>query len=856
MRDIDKTKEELVSELTRLRMRTEGATGSLLINENDPAKLRQVIDELPQMVYEIGADGIVTYANRQTANHFGYSTGDFMRGLQASTIFHPDDLKRAMGNIRRIMSGEPLIGQEYRLLGKDGSSFPVKVFSQPVISDGRPVGIRGTIVDISESKRAEEALRSSENHYRTLFNNTGTAMAIFGDDSIITSCNDQFTILSGCSKEEVEGKLKWSDFVAPESMKMISGFHKTRTQGETGAPVDYEFAFLTKDGQRRTVHVYIQVIPDTKIRVSSLIDVTARKQAEQALRRSEERYQLVVRGANDGIWDWDLESDTVYYSPRYKAILGYEDHEFPNTAESWKSHVHPEDLDYVINANLECIRGKGDHFEIEYRMRHKDGSWRWILGRGANAANDEGKVYRLAGTHTDITARKFQERTTNALFAISKTVSTSTDLQHLYRNIHAILGEVIDATNFFICLYDSESDSATLTYWEDETDTYGVIEKVSDPETRSPTAQILRTGKPLFLTKQSPESIREWERIGSIGTIAASWIGVPLKIGDTIIGTMTVQHYRDPYRYTVNDVSLMEAASEQVALAIQKKRGEEALTRLNEELESKVEERTAEINKRTRELEAANVRLTELDRMKSALVSSISHELRTPLTSIRGFAKLTGKDFKRFYLPLSETPTLEKKGRRIITNLDIIESEGLRLTRLINDFLDINRIESGKATWNDVSFDPVEVIDKAVHALSGVFADKPGVRLLSHLPKAASPVFADPDKIQQVVINLLGNAAKFTSKGSVTVFLKEGSDTITVSVADTGQGVLPEEKENIFEKFHKSRTGDTILKSDMGTGLGLAISKEIITHYGGSIWVESTPGQGSTFSFSLRTARK
>jgi len=854
MRDHEKTKEELISELNELRTRNQAPAGAMVDGDDDPLIYKQILDDLPQAVYEFGIDGSITYANAEALRLFGYTADEVMKGLSLEQLHHPDERERVLSNISRIQQGVLPPGQEYKAICKDGSSLPVKLISQPVFRCDEMIGIRGIMIDITAPKQAERDLRKSKDYYQTLFNNTGTAMVIFGDDSIIKSCNDQFTTLSGCSKREIEGKMKWSDFVEGESLQKIRSYHTQRMTDNSDTPIDYEFTFVTQQGQRRTIHVFVQLIPKTRDRVCSLIDITDRKDTEQALRRSEERYELVVKGANDGIWDWDLETDTVYYSPRYKAIIGYEDHEFPNKAEAWKSHVHTDDIDYVIGENMKCVEGKVSQFEVEYRMRHKDGSWRWIHGRGASVANEEGKIYRLAGTHTDITSRKTQEQTTNALYAISKAVSYSSDLQELYSYIHTILSEVIDAENFFICVYDTESDSARFPYWKDSVDTYEAIGNISNPGTPSPTAEIIRTGEKLFITKQTPQSWNMWDELGYIGTPSAAWLGVPLKARDTIIGTMTVQHYEDPYRYSESDVALMEAASEQVALGIERKRSEEALTRLNEKLESKVEERTAKLKHKTEELEALNKRLTELDEVKSALVSSISHELRTPLTSIRGFAKLAGKDFKRFFHPMTTNPLLEQKGSRILSNLSIIESEGERLTRLINDFLDINRIESGNATWNDEAFNPSAIVGMAVSALSGVFSEKKGVDLVADIPETSTLIHADPDKIQQVLTNLLGNAAKFTRKGAVTVSLKDSIDTVTISVQDTGSGIPEDELDSIFEKFHKSHTGDTITHTERGTGLGLAICKEIVTHYGGSIWVESTLGEGSTFSFSISTA--
>lgn len=962
--DSNKSKAQLIAELKTLRAQVQGKVDSA--SECADSRFRHLVDGLPQIVYEMTPKGRLTYANKFAISALGYTQEDIDNELTAEQLIHPSDQRRIRKNTLSIMNHGGTSGEEYLAVRKDGSTFPIRIYSQAVFKDTTLVGVRGIAIDISE-------IRKSENYHRALFENTGTAMTIYGDDALIRVCNSQFEKMSGYSKAEIEGRMKWTDFVDPKDLQQMKSYHQCRIKAGEKAPSDYEFSFLGRNRTPKRVHVFVKVIPGTEERVTSLMDLTERIQAEEKLRQSEERYALVVKGANDGIWDWDLATDQVYFSPRYKAILGYEDHEFPNKADSWKNSVHPEDLDQVIKANIECIEGRVDQFQVEYRMRHKDGSYRWILGRGASEKNPQGQAYRLGGTHTDvterrqaeeryralienasdgiyqctpegifitansamarhmgydspeqligtvtdiesqhwaipggreeflslleqhqklenfeikmkkrdgspiwvsenvraifddngklkyyegflqdITERKMHERTTNALYAISKAITTTRDVQHLYENIHAILGQVIDATNFYIALVDEERDAVIFPYFADEMDDYYIIDNISDPSKSTLTLHVLRTGKPLLLSNDNPTDLSLKDQIGLIGTSSAVWLGVPLKLKGKIIGVMAVQHYTNPFHYTETDVTFMEAVSEQVAMALERKANENELTILNEDLEKKVEIRTSELQEQAAALEQANTRLTQLDEVKSNLVSSVSHELRTPLTSIRGFAKLTGKDFMRHFQKLSNDPIIEKKATRIKNNLEIIENEGERLTRLINDFLDINRIESGKASWHDTFINPCETVQKAVSALSGAFAAKPNVKLVTDIPNTIPPIHADPDKIQQVVINLLNNASKFTNEGSVSVSLEADIDQLTLTVTDTGVGIPEEELPNIFDKFHKSHSGDTIIK-DRGTGLGLAICREIVAHYGGQIWVESKEGKGSTFSFTLPT---
>ena len=283
----------------------------------------------------------------------------------------------------------------------------------------------------------------------------------------------------------------------------------------------------------------------------------------------------------------------------------------------------------------------------------------------------------------------------------------------------------------------------------------------------------------------------------------------------------------------------------------------EELEELNQKLEDLVDERTKELEQKALELEKAVSHLKELDKMKSVFLSSVSHELRTPLTSILGFAKLIYKDFRKFFLPLAEDRSkLKKKGARIEDNVSIIIAEGERLTRLINDVLDLAKIESGRIEWKDVEFAASEFLEQAARAVEGQFASRPSVEFCKEISDDLPLIAADKDRLIQVVINLLNNAAKFTEEGRVILSACVVEDKLRVTVEDTGVGISPEDLEKVFDKFHQVADNDTLKDKPKGTGLGLSISKQIIEHYGGRIWVESEPGQGSKFIFELPIARR
>ncbi|MEP7084042.1 MAG: ATP-binding protein, partial [Betaproteobacteria bacterium] len=256
----------------------------------------------------------------------------------------------------------------------------------------------------------------------------------------------------------------------------------------------------------------------------------------------------------------------------------------------------------------------------------------------------------------------------------------------------------------------------------------------------------------------------------------------------------------------------------------------------------KLEQKSIELEAATAELRAANERLQELDRLKDDFVSTVSHELRTPLTSIRSFSEI-----------LREDPEVDLAQRKKF--LDIITRETERLTRLINEILDLSKLESGTSEWRESMLDLREIIEATVSATSQLFKEK-AVLLDSQLPSALPRLLADRDRVTQVIFNLLSNAVKFCESGTgrVLVRLSREGDALRVDVTDNGPGISQKDQKVIFEKFRQA--GGPLSAKPRGTGLGLHISSVIVEHLGGRIWVTSHPGAGATFSFSLPLVRR
>lgn len=250
-----------------------------------------------------------------------------------------------------------------------------------------------------------------------------------------------------------------------------------------------------------------------------------------------------------------------------------------------------------------------------------------------------------------------------------------------------------------------------------------------------------------------------------------------------------------------------------------------------------LEEKSRQLQAAGAELREANERLRELDRLKDDFISTVTHELRTPLTSIRALSEM-----------LHDDPRLELEERRRF--LGIIVAEAERLTRLINQVLDLAKLESGRAEWTTGEVDIAAVVRESAESLAPLFRDR-GVAIATRVPATGPVVLADRDRLMQVAINLLSNAVKFApaGKGRIEVRVREGDGEVRVEVADNGPGLTAEECGIVFEKFRQG--GNTLTDKPQGTGLGLPISRQIVEYFGGRLWVESEPGQGATFIFTV-----
>jgi signal transduction histidine kinase/CheY-like chemotaxis protein/HAMP domain-containing protein len=396
------------------------------------------------------------------------------------------------------------------------------------------------------------------------------------------------------------------------------------------------------------------------------------------------------------------------------------------------------------------------------------------------------------------------------LHRIGLTISSALDLQGVLEALYDRIRQVMDANTFYVALYDESTGIVEFPMYVENGEQIEV-EPRNIRDEPGITGHIIQTREPLHIPdleaipKEAP-----YHRIFVGEQITHSFLGVPLLFRGEVFGVLSIQ---SPGRdaYSAADTQLLATIATQASIAIQNARAYERLVETADELR-------------------------EIDRLKTQFLANMSHELRTPLNSIIGFSRVMLKGIDGPLTDLQET------------DLSSIYNSGQHLLSLINSILDMSKIEAGKI---DLSFEEIDLSDtfKAVISTTRALVKDRPVELRSDLPDALPTVWADAQRVRQVLINLLSNASKFTNAGAITLAARADAEFVTISVADTGIGIDPEAQKRLFIPFQQV-DGSTTRRAE-GTGLGLAISRSFVEMLGGRIWVESEPGKGACFYFTL-----
>ncbi|MES9883490.1 MAG: PAS domain S-box protein [Sedimenticola sp.] len=809
---------------------------------------RTVLENVIDSIITIDSKGIIIGFQGGAEKQFGYREEEVM-GCNASILMPQEETVKLDGYIQHYISSDNAdlhgIGREVIGRRKDGSEFLMDLGLGESEIGGEHI-YTGIVRDITARREVEEQLDRYKSDLekmvleRTEQLNKAQAIAHLGhwEWNILTDevkwSDEVYRIFD---KEPHNTPLSYEYFlemVHPDDREQMSNaIEKVFADPDFFYRVDHRIVLQT--GEERFVQERGECLRDTEGRpvrmLGTVQDLTELRLTEQELSQSEERFKLALLGSSDGVWDWNLKTNEVFYSERWMEMLGYHDGEWAATLDTWKSLINPDDGVSVLELVQAVIDEGGDKFKIEFSMMHRDGHWVPILSRGFLQRDPgSGEALRLVGTHLDLSERvdaeqalkrvneqldeRVNERTVELENSRKIAVSLMRDAERMKQRAEVNLKNLQESTVELHKLQQAVEQSPVSIII---TNPQGTIEYVNPYTTKlsqySSDELLGQKVSKMGSGEQPQEFYSElWQTI----SMGDTWHGeiCNRKKDDTLYWeSITISPVKDSKGEVVHYIAVKDDITEQRTM-------HEALIVAKNQAEAAT-------------------------RAKSDFVANMSHEIRTPMNAIIGMshlalgAGLTGK--QRSYI--------EKVHH---------SAEGL--LGIISDILDFSKIEAGKMEVEKVEFQLDEVMDNFSN-LVGLKADEKDIQLIFNMHPSLPKVFiGDPLRLGQVLINLGTNAVKFTEQGGEVLVSTnmseetEGQALLHFSIEDNGIGITEVQQEILFQSFSQADSSTT--RRYGGTGLGLAISKQLVSLMGGDIWLESEYGSGSTFHFTIGVKKK
>jgi PAS domain S-box-containing protein len=915
--------------------------------------LRTIVNNIPDPIYFKDLQGRKTMLNYAEAHLLGADNIELVIGKTDAEFYSSDEYNHTTTEDNEVISTKKsILNREGYLLTPSGEKKWLIGNKIPQLdAEGNVIGIVGISHDITKRKIAEEALRETAEKYESIFNSFLDLYYRSDVKGTILELSPSVYKLSGYKPEELIGKsvdMVYSDIESRNKMIQLLVLN--------GSVNDFENVLRHKNGTlipvSITSHLNKGKDGETLFIEGTIRDITERKQVEKAIRDNEERWQFALEGSGDGVWDWDVLSQEVFYSKQWKEMLGYQEHEIKNKIEEWENRIHPDDKKKVVLDLHSHFNSKSPVFINEHRVLCKNGKYKWVLSRGkVISQSSENDSFRVLGTFTDITKRKLSEEKLNKIVSLQTLLSLlATEFINIplensddaINRLLALIGDKLELDRVYIFSYNFEADTMSNTFeWCNDGITKEINNLQDIPNELAPewvskhlngeiitipdvnalptdshlreilepqsiktlvTIPMILNGECLgFVGFDSVKSIREWntDEITFLHVLAdllsnvtdrkrneealrnreaylkAIFNNVPYQMwlkdtegkflainqpfaeafniedADTIIGKSVhtiwtadmAEHFDNQDKEVM--LTLKQKTVEEIILQNDTKRWFEIFRAPILDQNGILLGTTGiarDITKRKKadkELIMATEAAESANNAKSRFLANMSHEIRTPLNAIIGMINM-----------LDDTQ-LNVPQKKLLRNLYISSDN---LFTIINDILDFSKIESGQFTLEKTDFSINEII-RRVYGSQEYKAEEKNIKLKYSIDPNISPfLIGDPVRLQQVLVNLVNNAIKFTPEGTVelscTLQSKSSmTNSIKFCVEDTGIGISNDSLSKIFQSFQQE--DESITRTYGGTGLGLAISKQLIELMGGTIEVESLKDSGSKFFFTL-----
>ena len=525
-------------------------------------------------------------------------------------------------------------------------------------------------------------------------------------------------------------------------------------------------------------------------------DVTAFKEIEKT-------YSGLFNAVTEAIYIQDKDGKFLDVNDGAVKMYGYPREFFIGKTPEFLSAPGLNNMDKIFMHVQKAFSGKPQQFEFWGKRSNGEIFPKKVsitLGRYL----DKDVVVAIA---SDVSESKRAELLREALFEISEAAYTASDMYALYKRIHEVIATLMSVKNIYIALYDEKNELLSFPYWVDEYDPPLPPKKLG----RGLTEYVLRTGQAILVDFQKDAELRKVGEIELIGSQSPVWLGVPLKVGGKTIGVVVVQDYENEKAYKEADMQILTFVSEQIAQVIERKRNADEVKKYSEELK-------------------------QLNQTKDKFFSIIAHDLKNPFITILGFSDLLLTDY-------SDLPDEER-----LFYIQEMKKSAEMSHHLLQNLLHWSRSQTGRIDFIPQKLELKKIVDENFSLLCKS-AEKKQIQLHNEIPSEII-VTADEDMLNTVIRNLLTNAIKFSYKGGlININAIQQETTVQIGVQDTGVGMDQNMIDNLFSlDITHSKRGT---ENESGSGLGLILCKEFVERNNGKIWIESIPGKGSKFIFTL-----
>lgn len=807
---------------------------------------------------------------------------------ELAQIIHPDDRAQAMGKMKTGIETTGTHTEEYRVVHPNGEVHWIMETGRVVEwQDSNPLRVISVLFDLTAQHQSQEALRESEERYRAIVSQTSVGIMRAEKNGLLVFLNEKSCAMLGLTPAEAAGKAIWEVTTPHDMEEQKRLYNRLVTEG---LPFQYEKQLKRNNSTLFWASVSVAPIKDahgkTQSAVAVVMDITGRKQAEEALRETMERFQYALRATKDVIWEIDYGKNHVWWSSMMQTLFGYSQYEVQHSIDWFQGLIHIDDRERVVKSFNEAVSGKEELWTDEFRYRQANGTYVYVMCRSYIIRNKEGKAIRMIGAMQDITERrKAEEAVRKSEERLRVTLESATDYVIITQNAEGIIegwnsgaerifgykaAEVIGKPGNIIFTPEDQAAGAAKQEMEiARADGRAIDERwhlrkdgvrifmsgvLAPIRNNNVVTGFVKVARDMTAQKQAEEALLAAQN--SLNTaLEAAKMGVWDMNFATGVMTRSAQHDQLLGYPTLQEEWSPEKAKRYMAEEDKAKFDEAYDNMISKgifELEARVHHSNGNVcwvhyygrvfkNEKGEPTHAAGVIFDITDRKsleqkKDEFIGIASHELKTPVTSIKAYTEILYDQFVE--AGDSESAIYLKK---LNTQVD-------RLTHLIRDLLDATRISEGRLALNVSDVDINQLLRETTDELQNT-AGKHAIKLnLQDIPS----VQGDKERLQQVFVNLIANAIKYSPEANrVLVKTYQNNGNIHIEVQDFGIGMSPETQHKLFGRFFRSN--DQNITTFPGLGLGLYISLQIVKQHKGTIKVQSEIGKGSVFTVVLPT---